>query len=383
MPLPRPGPRHRRHARLARRGRGRARRRRRRGGQHPPANAPWCGEAARARDILQLHPTFRGEPLLYTPLSNGSNPHLRSVWPRRSCLAANLRVASSRHHRDPAAGPRMPGQAALRATHHRSSTAISSGCKRAAGGSRRRLRQPPARSWRKPSRLLEPFLGIWMNHSKTLRVACSSPPPARLEPRRRFHQAFRRTCSRRLPRLANIEAVLSRGVSLPRLRKNNATGARLRWLTSWMIDHAAEAERFCSSSCKRRELRLVQGLCGRRPSRTGGSLYQYLDFLRLRRATTTTPGSSPLEPPAGAGAKARQTAALWRQRCSSSAGADHLKELARIEEKHGMRLRPSATARRNAASADGADRLCADRSPPWSRPASGWKTRTSFRSSWN
>ncbi|MFO0968664.1 MAG: hypothetical protein U0793_24160 [Gemmataceae bacterium] len=321
------------------------------------------GEAGRARDILRgFIPTFRGEPLLYTPLANGGNPRhiLRSSLAQTilRSLAANLprvglirdtivilRLAHEMEQAQPLSGPRITEfdrlyQLGLQA------------CGETLVDAALRDNRAPQDLVQAFEKLLEPFLGIWMDHSKTLRVAMLEVLTSERDWNRvvDFIKRFGKDLfTPRFLALGNIEAVLARGVAafLDYLKSNDDPAAHVRLADE--LDQSitrSEAERFLFiilQAIRENYDSFKDYMSTTAQSDFGDNLYQYLDFLRLkasydRNAWQFRPLSLLHEVLAR---KHGAAAALWRtqvqQICERNA-QDHLKELARIEEKHGMRL---------------------------------------------
>jgi len=321
------------------------------------------GDSARAREVIrQFIPAFRNEPLLYTPLSSGGHPRnvlrcslaqtiLRSLaanLPRVGLLRETillLRLAHEMEQTQPLTGPRIT-------EFDRLFQLGLQGSVEALAESALREQKLPEGLVNSLEYLLEPFLGIWMDHSKTLRVAMLEV----LTTDRDWNKVvdFIKRYGKDLftPRflaLANLEAVLSRGIGpfLEYLKKNEdeAGSPKLAGDLDQKVNRS-EAERFLFiilQSLRENYESFKDYMSTTSQSDFGDNLYQFLDFLRLkasydRNAWQFRPLSLIHEVLAR---KHADAAALWReqvQQISQRNAEDHLRELAKLEEKHGMRL---------------------------------------------
>lgn len=343
------------------------------------------GESGKARDVMrQFMPAFKNEPLLYTPLSNGGHPRnvLRSSLAQTilRSLAANLprvgllretiqllRMAHDMEQAQPLTGPRI--------------TEFDRLFQLAVQGSTEALTEAALRDNRKPENLvnslehlLEPFLGIWMDHSKTLRVAMLEVVTSDRDWNKLVDFIKRYGKDLFTPRflaLGNLDAVLSRGIGafLDYLKSNEdqAEAPKLAAELDQSISRN-EAERFLFitlQALRENYESFKDYMSTTSQSDFGDNLYQFLDFLRLkasydRNAWQFRPLSLIHEVLAR---KFADAASLWREQvqqiCHRNA-EDHLRELAKLEEKHGMRL-PTIRDRLEERFVQplGLDRLCA------------------------
>lgn len=320
------------------------------------------GETGRARDIMgQFMPAFKSEPLLYTPLSSGGHPRniLRSSLAQTilRSLAANLprvgllretiqllRLAHEMEQAQPLTGPRITEFDRLFQLGVQASV-------EALTESAVREHRPAEALVNALELMLEPFLSIWMDHSKTLRVAMLEVLSSERDWNRvvDFIRRFGKDLfTPRFLALANLEAVLNRGTAAFLEYLNTSDEPNLPKLAEELDKSVSrqEAERllFIILQALRENYESFKDyMSTTAQSDFGDNLYQFLDFLRLkatydRNAWQFRPLALIHEVLAR---KHGEGAALWRDQvqhiCHRNA-EDHLRELAKLEEKHGMRL---------------------------------------------
>ncbi|HWY85652.1 MAG TPA: hypothetical protein VNX28_02955, partial [Gemmataceae bacterium] len=320
-------------------------------------------EPAEARSWLPefIH-LFKQEPLLYTPLTHGGHPRqilrasiaqtiLRGLvanLPRQGLVRETYQIVLLAHAMEQAqtlTGPRVTEfdrlfQLAVQAVTEAFIDAAQ------------RETVSPEPIVQTLEGVVEPFLKVWMDHSKTLRVAMLEAVTSDKDwvklgdfikkyGQDLFHARFMT--------LANLRGILHRGVGpyLDYLGENPDPVRPIK-----LID---DLERGLSRHEPERWLQiilqtLIENYDHYRDYNTtttqsdyGENLYQFFDFLRLkasyeRNAWQLRPLNLVHEVLAK---KHGSAAALWRQQVqqlSRQTAEDHLKELARLERAHGMRL---------------------------------------------
>jgi hypothetical protein len=331
--------------------------------------ALWRGDAAEARTLVpEFLSRFRSEPLLFTPLTGGGHPKLilrasiaqmilRSLvanLPRVGLLRETyevLRAALAMEQRQELEGQRVTEFDRL----------FQVGCQAVVEA----LVESAAQAEPQPSehelvdrleRIIEPFLALWVQHSRTLRVAVLESVATEDEwsPVRDFIRRYGKDLFHaRFMTLANLRGVLHRGVGayLDYLAENEdplhpvlliqeldgkiarpEAERRLRIVLQALIENYEEYKDYNTTTPQ---------------SDYGENLYTLLEFLRLkasyeRHAWQLRPLGLAHEVLARRQSRAavpwqEQVEQLMRDRAER-----HLEELARLEKQHGMHLRTVA-----------------------------------------
>ena len=320
-------------------------------------------EPALARSWLpELIHLFKNEPLLYTPLTHGGHPRqilrasiaqtiLRGLvanLPRQGLLRETYQLIVLAHvmeQKQPLTGPRVTEfdrlfQLAVQAV----TESIADAAHRDGAG--------PDLLVQTLETVVEPFLEVWMEHSRTLRVAMleavtSDKDWGKLGEfiKQYGHDLFHA----RFMTLANLRGILHRGIGpyLDYLRANPDPLRPIKLIED--LENGAarhEPERWLQIILQA----LIENYDHYRDYNTtttqsdyGENLYQLFDFLRLkasyeRNAWQLRPLNLVHEVLAKKDVPAAQ---LWRaqvQELCQQTADDHLKELKRLEKKHGMRL---------------------------------------------
>lgn len=320
-------------------------------------------EPAQARSWLpEFIELFKEEPLLYTPLNHGGHPRqtlrasmaqtiLRGLvanLPRQGLVRETYQLVLLAHAMEQGqtlTGPRVTEfdrlfQLAVQAV----TEAVIDAAQRDAVS-----HEPIVQALES---VVEPFLKTWMDHSKTLRVAMleaitSDKEWAKLGDfiKKYGHDLFHA----RFMTLANLRGILHRGVGpyLDYLSENPDPMRPIKLvedLDGGLSRH--EPERWLQVILQT----LIENYDHYRDYNTtttqsdyGENLYQLFDFLRLKASYERNAWQlRPLNLVHEVLAKKHDLAArLWRdqvEELSRQTAADHLKELARLERMHGMRL---------------------------------------------
>jgi hypothetical protein len=328
------------------------------------------GQVSEARALLpKFIEEFRQEPLLYTPLSQGGHPWqiLRAILaqtilrallanlPRQGLIRESyvlLRIAHAMEQGQPLGGTRVTEfdrlfQVACQTVTLAvlDSAAIPQG-----------ERVTPEEVADLLEGLMEPFLALWVEHSRTLRVAVLERITEEREwaQLREFIVRYGRDLfSAKFLTPANLSAILHQGV-----------GPYLDYLR----DHAdplhpvrliEDLEKGLSRPEAEQKLELILQVILENyeeyrdynattpQSDFGENLYQLLALLRVKASYQRTAWQlRPLVLVHEALARRHHAAAaVWRQQFQGLTGeiaAEHLKELAKLEKAHGMRLRTVA-----------------------------------------
>jgi hypothetical protein len=335
----------------------------------------WHGDVDKARSLVPaLLDKFRDEPLLYTPLNHGGHPRLilRASLAQiiLRALAVNLprlglvretfalvRTARTMEQQQPLQGPRVTEfdrlfQGACQAVTEAVVVSVAgespSDTESANGHA-----EPIVLALES---LLEPFMALWVEHSRTLRVSMLEVigSDADWQKIRDFIQKYGRDLFHaRFMTLGNLRGILDRGsgVFLDYLRDNpdplhpvkliddlekglpRADMERhLHFIVQAVVENYEEYRDYNTTTTQ---------------SDYGENLHQLLDFLRLK--TRYERNAWLLRPLVLAhevlARRHPQAAALWReqvQELTSELADDHLEELADLEKQHGMHLRTIA-----------------------------------------
>ena len=332
-------------------------------------HALWRGDAATARQIVpDFLKVFRSEPLLFTPLAYGGHPRqilrasiaqtiLRAVaanLPRLGLLRETyqvLRAAQAMEQAQPLQGPRMTEfdrvyQVACQAVVHAAADAAAA------------TTPPPTEEALAEvlETLMEPFLALWMEHSKTLRVSVleALEADADWQRLRDFIQRYGGGLFHaRFMTLANLRGILHRGVNafLDYLADNpdplhpvpliddldrgiaHAEAERaLHLILHAVIENYEEYKDYNTTTPQ---------------SDYGENLHTLLAFLRLKASYDRHAWQlRPLLLVHEILARRRSPAAAhWQEQfadLTEEIAEEHLEELARLEKAHGMHLRTIA-----------------------------------------
>lgn len=320
-------------------------------------------EPAQARAWLpEFISVFKHEPLLYTPLTHGGHPRqilrasiaqtiLRGLvanLPRQGLVLETYQLVLLAHHIEQTqtlTGPRVTEFDRL---FQLAVQAVTEAVVEAAW----RDNVAPEDLVNALEGVVEPFLKTWMDHSKTLRVAMleavsSDKDWAKLAEfiKKYGHDLFHA----RFMTLANLRGIVHRGVGayLDYLGENRDPMHPIKLveeLAGGLGRH--EPERFLQIILQT----LIENYDHYRDYNTtttqsdyGENLYQFFDFLRLKASYERNAWQlRPLNLVHEVLAKKHAAAAdLWRgqvQELSARTAEEHLKELARLERLHGMRL---------------------------------------------
>ena len=320
-------------------------------------------EPAEARSWLPefIH-LFKHEPLLYTPLTHGGHPRqilrasiaqtilrgLAANLPRQGLVRETYQLVLLAHAMEQGqtlTGPRVTEFDRL---FQLAVQAVTEAVIEAA----QREDVSPEPIVQTLESVVEPFLKVWMDHSKTLRVAMLEAVTSDKDwvklgdfikkyGQDLFHARFMT--------LANLRGILHRGVGpyLDYLSENPDPLRPIKLiedLDSGLSRH--EPERWLQIILQT----LIENYDHYRDYNTtttqsdyGENLYQFFDFLRLKASYERNAWQlRPLNLVHEVLAKKHGSAAqLWRrqvEQLSRQTAADHLKELARLERMHGMRL---------------------------------------------
>ncbi len=320
-------------------------------------------EPALARSWLpEFIRRFRNEPLLYTPMTHGG--HSRQILrasiaqtilrglvanlPRQGLLRETYHLVLLAHAMEQGqqiSGPRVTEfdrlfQLAVQAV---AEAVLEAGLRDAV---------PPERVVAVLENVTEPFLGVWMEHAKTLRVAMleaitSEKDWARLGDfiKQYGHDLFHV----RFMTLANLRGILHRGVGpyLDYLAENPDPLKPVRLIDDLERgiprDHAERCLQIILQTLIENYDHFRDYNTTTTQSDYGENLYQLFDFLRLKASYERNAWQlRPLNLVHEVLARNHGPAVkLWRDQvehlCRQTA-EDHLRELARLEKMHGMRL---------------------------------------------
>jgi hypothetical protein len=339
--------------------------------------AMWHGDVGGARvlvpDFIQQ---FRPEPLLYTPLNQGGHPRLvlraslaqvilRALavnLPRLGLIretALLIRAARTMEQEQPLQGPRVTEfdrlfQGACQAVTEAVVTSVVG--EPASSLDAQVTKQQADQIVLALEALLEPFLSMWMEHTRSLRVSILEviATDAEWQKTCEFIQKYGRDLFHaRFMTLGNLRGILHRGVGtfLDYLRDNPDPLHPVRLIE--------ELEKGLPRADVERHLQfVVQAIVENyeeyrdynattTQSDFGENLHQLLGFLRLkaryeRNAWLLRPLGLAHEILAR---RHPEAACSWRQQVqelTSELADDHLDELAELEERHGMHLRTVA-----------------------------------------
>jgi hypothetical protein len=321
------------------------------------------GEAARAL-LPAFMAAFRNEPLLFTPLDHGGNPRdvlraslaqrvlhgLVHSLPRQGLLADTFRLVCLARSME--AGQVLHGWrlTAFDRILHIGLQAITEAIVEAG----HRDSVAPERLVQALEEMIEPITLLWIDHGKrvnvrvaTLEVVQNDADWERLQDfiRRYGRDLF----TRRFLVLPNLRGICHRGIGawLEQLRSDSQTSTSLRLIEELDRDISkTEAERLLYVILQA----LIENFdnfqdfnSAAAQSNYGDNLYQLFDFLYLkasyeRAAWCLRPVSLIHEVLARHNGDA---AALWRQQVEEltrDEAAEHLQELADLEQEHGFRL---------------------------------------------
>ncbi|MCI0377490.1 MAG: hypothetical protein L0215_07785 [Gemmataceae bacterium] len=305
---------------------------------------------------------FRNEPLLYSPLNQGGHPRLilracigqtilRGLvanLPRQGLLSETyqlVRLAHAMEQSQQIEGPRVTEYDRI---FHLAVQAAAEAVVEAA----RREDAAPQRLVAALETTIEPFLDVWMEHSKTLRVAALEGITNDEEWRRlrQFIETYGHDLfTARFLALANLRGILHRGIGayLDSLAQDADPLHSCRLIEDLDGTYSRqEAERWLQLILQTLIENYTHYLDYDRTtaqSDYGEQLHRLFDFLRLkasyeRNAWQLRPLNVVHEILAR---KDGPTAQVWReqvQHLSRNVADEHLNELARIEAQHGIRL---------------------------------------------
>ncbi|MCI0639607.1 MAG: hypothetical protein L0Y72_02520 [Gemmataceae bacterium] len=305
---------------------------------------------------------FRSEPLLYAPLNQGGHPRLilracigqtilRGLvanLPRQGLLRETYQLARLAHAMEQSQQIEGPRVTEYDRIFHLAVQAAAEAVVEAA----RREDVAPQRLVAALETTIEPFLDVWMEHSKTLRVAALEGVANDEEWRklRQFIETYGHDLfTARFLALANLRGILHRGIGayLDSLAQDADPLHPCRLIEDLNGRYSRqEAERWLQLILPTLIENYTHYLDYDRTttqSDYGEQLHRLFDFLRLkasyeRNAWQLRPLNVVHEILAR---KDAQTAQVWReqvQQLSRNVANEHLDELTRIEAQHGIRL---------------------------------------------
>jgi hypothetical protein len=319
------------------------------------------GDADEARRLLpEFMASFREEPLLYTPLDHGGHPHqvlrasiaqrvlrgLAHSLPRQGLLKETYRLVRLARAMEASQTLRGPRRTEFDRIFHSALQASTEALAGAAG----RDGVGPEPLVLALETAVEPFLATWIDHSEGVRVAALElvQSDAEWERLREFIRRYgRELFTPRFLAVANLRGILHRGVGtwLEQLRNDPEHTTQLAEDLDRVIPKG-EAERFLFLILQTLlenydHLRDYNATTAQ--SDYGDNLYQLLDFLRLKASYERTAWRlKPLTLVHEVLARHDgSAAALWRrqvEQLTSEPAGEHLKDLARLEREHGIRL---------------------------------------------
>jgi hypothetical protein len=326
--------------------------------------ALWRGDVETVRrELKEFVPKFRQEPLLYTPLGHGGHPRqilraslaqivlraLVSNLPRLGLLRETFQLvqtAKAMEDTQPLTGPRVTEFDTLfrLASQALVDAVIDAAAEKADLGAPEMVRVLET--------LIEPMMGLWIQHSKGLRVSTIEGIASPAEWQKLVDFIRRYGGDLFQPRFmapGNLRGILHQGASvfLDYLQKNPDPLRPIKLLDDLDKDITLDEASRCLHLILQTVIENFAEYQDYKATTThsdyGENLHQLFDFLRLkasyeRNAWQLRPVYQVHE---ALVRRHHPLAAAWREQVhefTRAVAAEHLEELARLEKSHGMRL---------------------------------------------